>query len=77
MGFAAALLLVCVQRCLSEDSFKTFVNMLYALGCGAIIGDAMIHILPEAYGSEENDSHIVSLVFICAVVFFIMIERIF
>jgi hypothetical protein len=26
-----------------------FVNMLYSLGCGAIIGDAVIHILPDAY----------------------------
>ncbi len=28
--------------------------MLYSLGCGALVGDAMVHILPEAYLSTLN-----------------------
>lgn len=76
-GFIAAIVLICFKKCLTEDCFKMFVNMLYALACGAIIGDAMIHILPEAFKSEETYSRYVSLIFICAIGFFIILERIF
>lgn len=51
--------------------------MLYSLGCGAMIGDAMIHILPEAYTNETVYSTFVSLVFIAAISCFIIIERVF
>lgn len=34
----------------------TLVNMLYSLGCGAIIGDAIIHILPDAFKDQETNS---------------------
>lgn len=54
-----------------------FVNMLYSLGCGAIIGDAIIHILPDAYKDQTANGQIVSFIFICAVVFFLIIERLF
>jgi zinc transporter ZupT len=77
LGFVAALLLICIQRCLTEGCFKIFVNLLYALACGAIIGDAMIHILPEAFKSEYTNSRYVSLIFICAIAFFIILERLF
>ncbi len=52
VGFLAALILICLQKCLTEGCFKIFVNQLYALACGAIIGDAIIHILSEAFQSE-------------------------
>jgi len=55
----------------------TLVNMLYSLGCGAIIGDAVIHILPDAFKDPGTNSQIVSFVFICAVVFFLILERLF
>lgn len=51
--------------------------MLYALACGAIIGDAMIHIMPEAFKSELTNARYVSLIFICAIGFFIILERAF
>ena len=57
----------------SETKFKTFINLLYALGCGAMIGDAMIHILPDSYKNEEANSGIVALVFITAITVFLVI----
>ena len=62
---------------MEESRFKTLINLLYALGCGALVGDAMVHILPEAYSSVEANSNIVSLVFIIAIFTFILIERLF
>jgi hypothetical protein len=55
LGFGAAIVLICFQRCLTEGCFKIFINMLYALACGAIVGDAMIHILPGAFKSESTN----------------------
>lgn len=77
LGFVAALILICLQKCLTEGCFKIFVNQLYALACGAILGDAMIHILPEAFKSQSTNERYVSLIFICAIGFFIILERVF
>lgn len=46
IGFIAAFILLFMQKCVTEGCFKITVNMLYALACGAVVGDAMIHILP-------------------------------
>jgi hypothetical protein len=46
IGFVAAIMIVFLKKCISDSKFKVFVNMLYSLGCGAIVGDAIIHILP-------------------------------
>ena len=46
MGGISAALIIAVQQCISVKSFKTLVNILYALGCGAMIGDVMVHTLP-------------------------------
>jgi zinc transporter ZupT len=77
VGVLAAILIVCIRTCMSEEKFKIMINLLYALGCGAMVGDAMVHILPEAYQSDETNSNYVSLVFIASVCMFIIIERLF
>jgi len=46
IGFLAAIVLVCIQNCVAESSFKIFLNLLYSMACGALIGDALVHILP-------------------------------
>jgi|JI9StandDraft_1071089.scaffolds.fasta_scaffold1148589_2 hypothetical protein len=51
IGLVAALFVVGIKKCIAEQKFKFFLNLLYSLGCGAMIGDAMIHILPEAYSN--------------------------
>ncbi len=42
-----------------------------------MIGDAMIHILPESYQNENVKTTFVSLIFISAVCLFIIVERMF
>lgn len=51
LGLVAALFVVAIKKCMAEQKFKFFLNLLYSLGCGAMIGDAMIHILPDAYSN--------------------------
>lgn len=37
----------------------------------------MVHILPEAFMNESTNKKYVSLIFICAIAFFIILERLF
>lgn len=52
MGLLAALLIIGMQSVISQQKFKIFINLLYSLGCGAMVGDAMFHILPDCYQSK-------------------------
>ena len=51
IGFLAAIALVALRKCMSDETFKMFIQVFYALGCGALIGDSIVHILPEAFKS--------------------------
>jgi len=73
LGVVSAVSIVYLRRFITEETFKRMINLLYGLGCGAIIGDAMIHILPEAYQNENANKNIVSLTFIFAICTFLII----
>jgi len=77
LGFVAAILVVALKNVISEKNFKIFANLLYSLGCGAMVGDAMIHILPDSYKNEQVNFRFVALIFISAIGVFIGIERLF
>ena len=49
MGLLFAIIIVYIQDCIDQKKFKIFTNLLYSLGCGALIGDAVVHILPHSY----------------------------
>jgi zinc and cadmium transporter len=53
------------------------IKFLFSLAFGALLGDAMIHILPEAYTAEGTDSRVTAGIFIGAILFFLILERIF
>ena len=53
MGGVAAGLIIAIQQCISVKSFKTLVNILYALGCGAMIADVLVHTLPDAFSNPD------------------------
>ena len=52
----AAIILISLKKCLNIDFFKKIVNILYSLACGALIGDALIHIVPDAFANDDNNS---------------------
>jgi hypothetical protein len=56
IGFFAAILVVLIKRCGSDGCFEVVVKFLFALGCGALVGDVMVHMLPESFGSEHTES---------------------
>ena len=53
------------------------VKFLFALGCGTLLGDAVVHILAESYSSTKVENNFVSLVFICSVLFTLILEKVF
>jgi hypothetical protein len=46
IGFVTAIIIVMIRKCIHETTFKIVINLLYALGCGALLGDTAVHILP-------------------------------
>jgi hypothetical protein len=48
----AAFILVLVGKHIKTENFKNIVRVLFALACGTLIGDAVIHILSESFDSE-------------------------
>lgn len=68
--------------------FDGFLKVLIAFAAGALLGDAVIHLIPEAFSSEEEEQEeegqqeVVSLrllsFFLCLGIFiFTILERIF
>jgi len=53
------------------------IKFLFSLAFGALLGDAMIHILPDAYTIEGSDPRIVAAIFILSILFFLILERLF
>lgn len=53
------------------------VKFLFSLACGALLGDSLVHILAEAYPSKNTEGSLVALVFLCSVLFSLLLERIF
>lgn len=53
------------------------IKFLFSLAFGALLGDVMIHILPVAYKADGSDFRVVAGIFIGAIVFFLILERLF
>ena len=48
-----------------------------SIGCGAVLGDAIVHIFPETFSLPEINSNIAAFIIIAAITFFIFMDRIF
>ncbi len=57
-----------------EDKIKKYVFILVSLAVGALLGDAFIHLIPEAFESSENPT-MVSLLIIAGILAFFVLEK--
>ena len=57
-----------------EEIIKRYVFMLVSLAVGALLGDAFIHLIPEAFESSNN-SIMVSLLIISGILVFFVLEK--
>jgi zinc and cadmium transporter len=55
------------------ERLKTSLYLLVALAAGALLGDAFIHLIPEAFATA--DSLTVSFLLICGILGFFLLER--
>lgn len=53
VGFFAAALVVYFKK-YTKIHFDGFLKVLVAFAAGALLGDALIHLIPEAFSSEEE-----------------------
>lgn len=59
---------------LKEDSVKKYIGFFISLAVGALLGDAFIHLIPEAFENSSN-STVVSILIISGILIFFVIEK--
>jgi zinc and cadmium transporter len=59
---------------LKEEILKKYINFFISLAIGALLGDAFIHIIPEAFSSNLG-SNLSSILVITGILFFFVIEK--
>lgn len=57
-----------------EEALKKYINFFISLAIGALLGDAFIHIIPEAFESSLS-ANTVSLLIIGGIILFFIIEK--
>ncbi|MSU54363.1 MAG: ZIP family metal transporter [Candidatus Staskawiczbacteria bacterium] len=61
---------------IKEDFFKKYIFIFISLAVGSLLGDAFIHLIPEAINGPLN-SNIISVLIILGMVIFFIIEKFF
>src|SRR6185369_10484474 len=59
---------------LREEILRKYIFLFISLAVGALLGDAFIHIIPEAI-AESASPHLASVLVICGVIFFFIFEK--
>lgn len=70
-------MIVCCQNIFSKEFFDVLIKFLFSLAFASLLGDTMLHIMPEIYMSKETDQKIAGGIFIGSIVFFLILERLF
>ena len=87
LGFlmSAVMIMILKSKRLSAPTLKYIIIFLVAFAVGALLGDAVIHIMPDIFSGEEDEgvdgsppkSAITSLFILVGFGFFIFIEKLF
>lgn len=59
---------------IKEEVLKKYINFFISLAIGALLGDAFLHIIPEAFNSSLGES-LTSLLIIGGILIFFIIEK--
>lgn len=60
---------------IKEDVLKKYINFFISLAIGALLGDAFIHIIPEAFESGKLGVNVIGLLIISGILLFFVIEK--
>src|SRR3989338_9222877 len=61
---------------LKEEIIKKYIFIFISLAVGALLGDAFIHIIPEAFKNSSNEIY-TSILIIAGVLLFFIVEKFF
>jgi zinc transporter ZupT len=53
IGFVCALIVIVFQKLL-KFNFKPIISVLIAFAAGALMGDAFVHLIPDAFSTVED-----------------------
>lgn len=73
LGFICAIVVVKCKDMASDACFEVTIKFLFSLAFGALLGDAMIHLLPSGYSAPGVDFRVTAGVFIGSILFFIIL----
>lgn len=59
---------------LKEEWLKKYIFIFISLAVGALLGDAFIHLIPEAF-KESSNSLLISILIISGILFFFILEK--
>ena len=59
---------------LKEEIIKKYISLFISLAVGALLGDAFIHLIPEAF-ENFSDPSVASLLIISGIILFLIIEK--
>lgn len=59
---------------LKEDVLRKYIFLLVSLAVGALLGDAFIHLIPEAFEAFDNPTHL-SIAIITGIFIFLVLEK--
>ena len=59
---------------LQEEILKKYISVFISLAVGALLGDAFIHLIPEAL-AESSAPALTSILIICGILFFFVLEK--
>lgn len=74
LGVSIISLLGILALSFREDLLRRYVFIFISLAVGALLGDAFIHLIPEAF-EEAHDPMIVSILIIIGIFFFFVLEK--
>ncbi len=74
LGVSLISLLGILALSFREDLLRRYVFIFISLAVGALLGDAFIHLIPEAF-EEAHDPMIVSILIISGIFFFFVLEK--
>lgn len=59
---------------LREEIFRKYISFFISIAVGALLGDAFIHLIPEAFAKSSN-SLVVSILIIAGILIFFILEK--
>lgn len=57
-----------------KETIEKYISLFISLAIGALLGNAFIHLIPEAFGNS-SDSGVVGILTVCGILIFFIIEK--